>query len=151
MSVERVVAAPFKHAGREHLSDQEFVVALSLHRDWFSPAQARQVIDIGVSDDLLERRDDGVVPTFDPASVTIPTGFTPDESMLVRRSPFERILERLLEAGEDKRAAVGEINRLQQELDITIDAAAAIYASRRGIDVREEAGTAAQSLLGTEI
>ena len=150
MTLERVVAAPFKRAGSTSLSEQEFVVGLSLHRDWFSPAQAKRVIELGVADGLLSREDSTVSPAFDPATITIPPEYTPDTSILTRRSPFEAMLERLVDDGVDKRTAVGEINRLQESLDVTIDADAAIYAARRGVDVRSEAKAAAESIRAGE-
>lgn len=146
MTVERVVAAPYKQTGADSLTEQEFVVALSLHRDWFSPAQAKRVVKMAVTDGLLEQREDGLFPVFDPGDVEVPNGFEPDDGMLTRRSAFEAILERLVEAGEEKRAAVAGINRLQQSLGVTIDAAAAVYATRQGVDVADEVARAAQEL-----
>lgn len=146
MSLERVVAAPFQQSGGGSLSEQEFVVALSLHRDWFSPAQAKRVVELAVTEGLLERADGVLTPSFDPSTVRVPTGFAPDDDVLTRRSAFESILDRLVAEGAEKRAAVGEINRLQQELEVTIGAAAAIHAAREGIDVREAAGQAAREL-----
>lgn len=135
MSLQRVVAAPFSQRGETTLSEQEIVVALSLHRDWFSPAQSAKVVKLALSDGLLEETNDGLAPTFDVRSVTIPADFVPDESMMTRRTVFESILETLVAHGIDKREAVGEINQLQRNIDVTIDAAAALYAAKQGIPV----------------
>lgn len=150
MSLERVVAAPFKQAGTDCLSQHEFVVALSLHRDWFSPAQAKRVVDLATSEGMLDRTDDGLVPMQDPREVTIPSGFSPGEDVLTRRSTFEAILETLVEAGCDKREAVGSINRLQRELGITIEAAAVVYATTVGVEVEDHAERAQRELLAEQ-
>lgn len=138
MSLERVIAAPFQQSGERSLSEHQFVVGLSLHRDWFSPAQAKRVVELATAEGLLEREEDVLVPTIDPQSVELPTTYEPDESVLNRRSTFEAMLDRIVAAGCEKREAVGAINRLQGDLHLTIEAAAALYAARQGIDLDEE-------------
>lgn len=146
VSLDVVVAAPFRQHGREQLQESEFVVALSLDRDWFSPDQATRVVDLATGRGLLTRTDDLLVAEFDPDSVEIPTGFVPDESILQAASPFERILQRLVDAGLEKRVAVADINRLQQDLAVTVEAAAVLYARRHGLDIADIAATARASL-----
>lgn len=148
MSLRSAVAAPFKGRGEGELAESEFVVALSLDRDWFSPEQATRLADIAVGEGLLERTDEALVPTFDPADATIPEGFVPDEELLRRRSAFEQVLDALVADGIDKREAVAEINELQQRLAVTIEAAAVLYARRRDIDVNEAADRALAELGG---
>jgi hypothetical protein len=135
MSLRRAVAAPFANEGSNRLGESEFVVALSLDRDWFSPDQAKRLVDVGVSEGLLDRDGDDLVTTFDPGDVTLPDGFVPDESILQERSTFERVLDAIVEAGGEKQAAVAAINRLQGELGVTLEAAAVVYARRQGVDV----------------
>lgn len=147
MSLRTVVAVPFRRKGRERLAESEFVVALSLDRDWFSPDQASRVVDLAVGEGLLSREDDELVPGFDPDGVTVPAGFAPDESLLVDRSPFERVVDALVADGMDKREAVAGINRLQAELDVTVEAAAVVFAGRAGVDVSAAASAARAQLL----
>ncbi|ERG89912.1 MAG: uncharacterized protein conserved in archaea [halophilic archaeon J07HX5] len=137
MSLRRAVAAPFRDRGVDRMHTSEFIVALSLDRNWFSPDQAERVVSLAVSDGLLERTADELVVSFDAADTTIPDGFVPDEEILTQRSTFERILDAVVDAGTDKRTAVAEINQLQNKLDVTIEAAAALYARRQGVDVSD--------------
>ena len=139
MTLRRAVAAPFRDRGTRSLPESEFVVALSLDRDWFSPDQAKRLIDVAAGDGLLERGGDALAPTFDPGDVAIPEDFQPDESILRQRSAFERVLDELTDAGVDKQTAVAETNRLQADLALTLEAAAVVYAHRQGVDVREVA------------
>ncbi len=132
------------------MAESEFVVALSLDRDWFSPDQAKRLIDVAAGEGLVARDDDDLVLSFDPGEVTVPDEFVPDDDLLRQRSPFERTLDRLVEAGHDKREAVAEINGLQQDLAITVDAAAVLYARRQGIDVEGAAQRAIESLAESE-
>lgn len=133
MSLRRVVAAPFKRAGASQVTESEFVVTLSLHRDWYSPAQAKRVLELAASDGLIAVEDEHVRARFDPSEVELPPEFTPDEALLEDRSTFELLLERIVDAGHDKRTAVAEINGLQRELDVTVEAAAAIYGAKQGV------------------
>ncbi len=137
MSLRRTVAAPFRTEGSDRMSKSEFVVALSLDRDWFSPDQAQRLVDVAVSEGLLERDGDALVAAFDPAEVTVPEDFAPDESVLQERSTFERVLDAVVETGVEKQDAVAAVNRLQGDLGVTLEAAAVVYARRQGVDVTD--------------
>lgn len=147
MSLRRVIAAPFKQSGEETMSRQEIVVALSLHRDWFSPAQAKQAIERAEQDGLLRGSTAELTPTFDPGAVQVPESFTPDSGVLSSRSPFEVMVDALAEELGEKREAVARINRLQTELAVPIEAAAAIEATRLELDVTNEVQRAKQQLI----
>jgi hypothetical protein len=147
VSLRTVVAAPFRRKGETRVGESEFVVALSLDRDWFSPDQASRLVDVAVGEGLVSRDDDDIVVEFDPAAVSIPAGFEPEEGLLQEPSVFERVLEALVATGEEKQSAVAGINRLQADLEITIEAAAVVYARRQGVDV-ERAAEKARAELG---
>jgi hypothetical protein len=147
MSLRRAVAVPFRTKGRERLTQSEFVVALSLDRDWFSPEQAKRLVDVATTEGELDRDEDGLAPTFDPHAVAVPEGFEPDDDILRGRSTFERALEQVTGAGVAKQDAVAGINQLQSELGVTVEAAAVVYARREGVDV---AGVADRALAELE-
>lgn len=147
MSLRRTVAAAFRERGTERLSESEFVVALSLDRAWFSPDQAERLLDVAGGEGIVEYADDEVVPAFDLDGVRIPEEFEPDESVLRERSVFERVLDELTAAGADKQEAVASINRLQNDLELTIEAAAIVYARRQGVDVSGPAERARSEFL----
>jgi hypothetical protein len=146
VSLRTAVAAPFRQRGTESIAESEFVVAMSLDRDWFSPDQAKRLIDVATGEGLLDREDGDLFVTFDAAGVDVPEDFVPDEAVLRERSPFERSLEALVDAGHEKREAVAGINGLQQELGVTIEAAAVVYARREGVEVEEIAAGARDAL-----
>jgi hypothetical protein len=149
MSLRRAVAAPFRQRGVERLKQTEFVVALSLDREWFSPDQAQRLVDVAATEGLLERTDgDELVTAFDPYGVEVPDGFEPDESVLQQRSTFERLLANIVDAGTEKQEAVAAINRLQSDLAVSVEAAAALYARRQGLDVTDLARRAEGELDG---
>ncbi|AUV83035.1 DUF2240 domain-containing protein [Salinigranum rubrum] len=135
MSMEVTVAVPFRQHGTDRLGEGEFVVALSLDREWFSPDQAKRLIDIAAGRGLVERDGGDLVAQFSPGSVEVPEGFTPDESILQSQSTFERLLGAIVADGVEKQEAVAGVNRLQRDLGVTIEAAAVLYARRRDIDI----------------
>jgi len=140
MSLKRAVAAPFREAGTREIGESAFVVALSLDRDWFSPDQAKRLVDVAATEGLLDRTDGALRVRFDPAAVELPEDFDPDEAILQARSTFERVLEDLVAAGHEKQDAVAAVNQLQSELAVSVDAAAVLYAHGQGIDVQEHLG-----------
>ncbi|WP_254524911.1 DUF2240 family protein [Natrinema caseinilyticum] len=150
MSLRVAVAAPFIQNGTRRLEENEFVVALSLDRDWFSPDQSKRLIDVATQEGLLVRDDDGLTVTFDPTETTVPETFVPDEDLLRERSAFERVLDSLVADGMEKHEAVGAINSLQRDLGLTIEAAAVVYARREGIAVGDLVPIARAAILEAE-
>ncbi|WP_459881778.1 DUF2240 family protein [Halorubrum gandharaense] len=135
MSLEVAVAAPFIQRATNRLGEGEFVVALSLDRDWFSPDQAKRLVDVAVGRGLLEEDDGDLVARFDPDEVAVPEEFVPDESILREQSTFERALDAIVAAGVEKQTAVAAINERQRALAVSIEAAAVLYAKEHGADV----------------
>ncbi|MFB6150988.1 MAG: DUF2240 family protein [Haloarculaceae archaeon] len=146
MSLRRAVAVPFRARGSGRLTQSEFVVALSLDREWFSPDQAKRLVDVAATEGLLRRAEDGLEPTFDPREVSVPDGFEPDEEVLRARSTFERALERIVDSGVDKQEAVAGINRVQSDLGVTVEAAAVVYARRLGVRIGDVVDRAADEI-----
>ena len=135
MSLKVAVAVPFRQQGTDRLGEGAFVVALSLDREWFSPDQAKRLVDVAVGRGLLEKADGDLVATFDLDAVNIPSNYTPDTDILREQSTFEQLLDRMTDAGMEKQAAVAAANETQRRLGITLEAAAVLVATREGIAV----------------
>ncbi|WP_185903266.1 DUF2240 family protein [Halonotius terrestris] len=135
MSLEVAVAVPFRQRGTDRLGEGEFVVALSLDREWFSPDQAKRLVDVAIGRGLLANEDGDLVATFDTDSVDVPSGYTPDTEILREQSTFEQLLDAMVDAGMAKQEAVAAANETQRTLGITLEAAAVLVATREGIDV----------------
>ena len=146
MSLKTAVAAPYRQRGTDRMAESEFVVALSLDRNWFSPDQAKSLVDVATSEGLLRREDDALVVTFDAAGTEIPDGFRPGEEILQSRSTFERVLDTVVDGGVEKQTAVAGINALQAELGVTLDAAAVVYARSEGVAVGDIAAEVREEL-----
>ena len=146
MSLKTAVAAPFRQRGTDRMAESEFVVALSLDRNWFSPDQAKSLVDVAASEGLVERDDDDLVVGFDATHTEVPDGFAPGEEILQSRSTFERVLDAVVEAGIEKQTAVAGINALQSDIGVTLEAAAVVYARSEGVDVGDIAADVREEL-----
>lgn len=146
MSLKTAVAAPFRQRGTDRMAESEFIVALSLDRNWFSPDQAKTLVDVAVSEGLLERADDDILVAFDATHTEVPDGFAPGEEILQSRSTFERVLDVVVEAGIQKQTAVAGINGLQSEVGVTLEVAAVVYARSQGVDVGDIATNVQEEL-----
>ena len=135
MSLKVAVAVPFRQQGTDRLGEGAFVVALSLDREWFSPDQAKRLVDVAVGRGLLEKADGDLVATFDLDAVDISSNYTPDTDILREQSTFEQLLDRMTDAGMEKQEAVAAANETQRRLGITLEAAAVLVATREGIAV----------------
>jgi len=148
MSLKVAVAVPFRQQGTDRLGEGAFVVALSLDREWFSPDQAKRLVDVAVGRGLLEKADGDLVATFDLDAVDIPSNYTPDTDILREQSTFEQLLDRMTDAGMEKQAAVAAANETQRRLGITLEAAAVLVATREGIAVDTAADAVRGELAG---
>jgi Uncharacterized protein conserved in archaea len=148
MSLEVAVAVPFRQQGTDRLGEGAFVVALSLDREWFSPDQAKRLVDVAVGRGLLEKSDGDLVATFDLDAVDIPSNYTPDTDILREQSTFEQLLDRMTDAGMTKQEAVAAANETQRRLGITLEAAAVLVATREGVDVDAAANAVQAELTG---
>ena len=149
MSLKVAVAVPFCQQGTDRLGEGAFVVALSLDREWFSPDQAKRLVDVAVGRGLLEKADGDLVATFDLDAVDVPSNYTPDTDILREQSTFEQLLDRMTDAGMAKQEAVAAANETQRRLGITLEAAAVLVATREGIAV-DAAATAVRANLTSD-
>ncbi len=138
-----IVSMPFKRKGRETLKESEFIFALSIDLNWFSPEQARTLLTEAENEGLLKRDGGAVNPLFDLASVQIPSSFKP-ESAPEGKFIFERIIDRVTVAkGFEKRTIISLVNKKQEELMkmIDIEVSALLVAIEQGVmvdDLMEE-------------
>lgn len=140
MSLRRVVAAPFLRRETDEVTRAEFIYSLTRDAGWFDTDEAEAVLEGGVSEGLLEEDEDELRPAFDVSGVEVPEDFSPSKRSVVgeNRGVFERTVDRLVEAGHDKREAVAEINRRHAEMgDVGVQAAALVVAKEKGLRVAD--------------
>ncbi len=128
------VSVPFKRKGKDSLKENEFVMYLSFDLNWFSPLQAKQVVQDAEKAGLLKREGDIIRPAFELSSVETLQGFRPD--VHEERSLFDRIIEIITkETGMDKRRVIALINKKQDELSklVEIEVSAILVGLENGV------------------
>ncbi len=109
------VSVPFKRKGKDALKESEFILALSIDLNWFSPEQAKNVVREAERAGLIKREGDIIRPAFDLSSVDPPQEFKP--GVFEERSIFDRVIERItIETGMEKRRVIALINKKHDEL-----------------------------------
>ncbi len=128
------VSVPFKRKGKDALKESEFVLALSIDLNWFSPDQAKNVVREAETAGLIKREGDMISLAFDLSAVEPSPEFKPE----VPEEPalFDRIIERITtETGMDKRKTVALVNRKRDELSklVEIEVSAILVALEHGV------------------
>jgi len=93
------IAQPFKKLGKERLTTGEFVFALSLDLEWFTPEEAKKVLNQALRSDLLKIDGDDLEPGFDLKDLEKPPGFRPDLALFKSASNDSTVGNIAREAG----------------------------------------------------
>jgi hypothetical protein len=129
---------PFKRKGKDVMKDTEFILALSLDLKWFNPEQAKIILSDAQKSGLLKREGELLRPSFDISRIEIPSGFKPEPVSLVKKSIFDRIIDRIIVGtGIEKRKVIAMINKKQEELSkqVEIEVSAILVAVENGVMV----------------
>lgn len=130
------ISMPFKRKGKDALKESEFILALSLDLNWFSPEQAKNVLGEAKRTGLLKVESEFLKPGFELAGVEIPSGFKPGSDIFEIKTVFEKTTDRIIVAtGLEKRKVVSMINKKQEELQkmVEIEVSAILVALENGV------------------
>jgi hypothetical protein len=138
------VSMPFKMKGKDELKESEFVLALAIDLNWFNPEQAKNILIRAEKEGLLRKDGELVRPSFDLASLEIPSGFKPQMNVFEKKPIFDRVIERIvLGTGLEKRKVISLINKKHEDLSklVEIEVSAILVAMELGMlvdDLMEE-------------
>lgn len=135
-----IVASPFKLKGKGTLAVSEFIFTLSLDLKWFSPDQARVVMDRAIRRGLLKQENDSLYPGFDIDRISVPPDFKPDFKKIIEHSVFDTILDRIIIAtGAERKVVASEINRRYEKYGeiIDINVVALIVAKEKDAEIAD--------------
>ncbi len=140
------IAALFKRAGKQALSENEMRFALSMDLKWFAPSEAKAIVDAAVKCGTLIKTEEGLKPSFDLASTDVPLGFRPGKEVLECAAPQRDVFKEIAEAasakaGIEESEIVAEINKEIEAFGGLLEprAAAAIVAAKHGMDAKKYA------------
>jgi hypothetical protein len=138
------VSMPFKRKGKDALKESEFVLALAIDLNWFNPEQAKNILNRAEKEGLLKKEGELIRPSFDLASLEIPSGFKPQMNVFEKKPLFDRVIERIvLGTGLEKRKVISLINKKHEDLSklVEIEVSAILVAMELGMlvdDLMEE-------------
>jgi hypothetical protein len=95
VSLEIVLAAPFRHMRKERLQKNDFIFYLALDRKWMSREQATILLERAITKELLSYADGWITPRFDVNAITIPLGYRPPPNLLLEDEPAQMLLSRI--------------------------------------------------------
>ncbi|UCF07833.1 MAG: DUF2240 family protein [Thermoplasmata archaeon] len=129
----------FQRKGKDELTEKELSMSISMDLGWFSPDEAKQLIDVGLELKLLSRTEEGITPTFDYKSLSIPIDFTPKRNILEVETQ-EPLLLAIVRNIEDKtkigkNTIMAEVNKEQNTLKVDIEVAAILVAKKYDVDI----------------
>lgn len=133
------IAYLFQRKGKNTLTEKELILSTSMDLGWFSPGEAKQLIDVCRKLRLLENKDNGLSPTFDYKNISIPIDFIPSKKILqleIQEPLLLSIVRRIHEkTGQKQNKIIAEINKKQNALDVEIEVAAILVAKKYDIDI----------------
>ena len=133
------IAYLFQRKGKDVLSEKELILSASMDLGWFSPDDAKQLVDVCLELKLLKGVENGFTPTFDHKSLSIPIDFTPGKNILQLESQeplllsIVRNIDEKTQLGRNK--IMAEVNKKQDALGVEIEVAAILIAKKYGVDV----------------
>lgn len=143
---EYLVATPFKKRDKKRLKISDFVFALSLDLKWGPPEKVRALLQEAADEGIVRIEGDYVHAAFDEGKAEVPVGFIPSKD----EDFFEMGVRLIVSAtGMGRKEVISMVNERQDSLQglASLDAATLLVARELGIDVRDLAREAYQSLV----
>jgi hypothetical protein len=84
---EIIIAFLYKRSGKTALKESELYLPLSIELGWFTNQEARNFVTYAKQQNLLQEKNQNLIPNFDIHSITIPIGFYPSKQQYTKKSP----------------------------------------------------------------
>ena len=140
-----IISFLFKRSGKEELTASDLYLPLSIDLKWFSPREAKDIVNSALLQKLLIKKGDQIKPNFDYKKIEIPVGFYPskqtfeennDEVNEERQDVVELIIGQIIEKTEqDEQNVFEEIKELSNERNISLDVASLLVSRKYDIVV----------------
>ena len=140
--IEMTIALLYTKKGRSEMTEKEFVFAASMDYRWLTPKGAQKLLEIGLESNLLELKDEMVIPTFDHNIIDIPGSFKPSQDIIKGQVAPKGLLFQIVdmiskEKGHSRQDIMAMINKKQERMDIDIEVAALVIANDMDLDISD--------------
>lgn len=135
---KKLIAFLLQRSGKESLNENEIYMTLSYELGWLTPAEAKQFIQRGLEQELLEKTDEGYTPTFDSSAIDVPLGFEVDGTIVQTESQdlVTVITDALAGQNMSEKQARSLIDERAEKEHIIPEVAALLVAHEQGINVQ---------------
>ena len=143
-----IISFVFKRSGKKELSFSEFYLTLSIDLNWFTPEDAKNFTQQMIKKGQLIEEKEIIKPGFEINNIKVPAGFYPSKDVLKEKKPVEpkkdnkdaltTIIEKIIEKTNEKQQTVfKKIKTISEELNITIEVAALVFAKEHDIEFND--------------
>ena len=142
--VEIILAFLFKRSGKEDLSQSEAYLTLSMNLKWYTPQQARKIVEFALNQKLLTKKGEILTPNFDYKKVVIPIGFQPSKQIIAERKENTQKKGNLIDkmiikiaknTNMNKEEISKKIGMIEKEKKINTELAALLIGREYDVDV----------------
>ena len=135
------VAAFFRNKGKTVMTEQEFLMGISMNSRWMAYGDAETLLSVLLADGTMKRDGEYIRPAFDLNSIDVPVGYRPPDDLLSSRNDQTDILQLLISkaasAGIEKKEFLSYCRGIQKSLNVEIEVAALIVLRDNGADVSD--------------
>jgi hypothetical protein len=140
-------AAFFRNKGKNVVTEDEFVMGISMDMRWVSPTDAKDVLSLLVQEGHLKKDGVYIRPAFDVHATDVPLGFKPSNDLVLRSKAKKKavtpaaddLLTELMAKAESlgmkRKDFVVSVNSIQKRLNVDIEIAALLMLRDNGIDI----------------
>lgn len=140
--IEVCTAAFFKSKGKGVVTENEFLMDVSMTRRWMPYGDAERLLAAMLASGTVRIEDGYVRPSIDVRRIDVPVGFRPSADMAAgvpapvqEEDAFRVLMDMAAGMDMDRKEFLGMCRTLQKRMNIEIEAAAAIVLRDRGADV----------------
>ncbi len=131
-------AAFFRSKGKGVVTENEFLMDVSMNRRWMPYGDAERVLKEMISNGSVSKDGEYIRPGFDVSGVDVPVGYRPPadlSEMFLKEDVFQTLLSRSSEIGIDKKEFLAMCRTLQKKMNIEVEAAALIVLRDHGASI----------------
>jgi len=137
IELKRIISYVVRSKGASALTLNGLRYALSLDYGWFTPEEAKKIINVALERQLIECEDVSIKILFDYTYYSVPVGYKPTCASL-RKSLFEELLDWMAANGVKKSDVLAKVHKQRTNLGglVEIEVALLLVARDMGFDIK---------------
>lgn len=138
-------AAFFQSKGKGVVTENEFLMDISLSKRWMPYADAEKLLARMIDEGIVVKDGEYVRPKFDVSETDVPVGYRPPADLVKpsgkvsakakEEDIFQTLMSRSIQMGIDRKAFLASCRSLQKKMNIEVEVAALIVLRDHGADI----------------